>query len=130
MNHRPINTEHAPAAIGPYSQGMTLDIGDRKLLFLAGQIPLDPGTGELVLDSVEAQVERVMENIGAVLREAGSGFDRMVKVTIYLQDMNDFAVVNEVYARYVSDPAPARATVAVRGLPKDVSVEIEAIAYA
>lgn len=128
--HRAIHTDHAPAALGPYSQAVQLDVGDCRLLFLAGQIPLDPETGDLVTGSIEAQVERVMKNLGAVLEAGGSGFDRVVKTTIFLADMGDFAAVNEVYGRYFEGTPPARATVQAGRLPKDVGVEIELVAYA
>ena len=129
MSHRAIYTDHAPAALGPYSQAIALPLGDRELLFLAGQIPLVPSTGEVLDGPVEAQVEQVMQNLQAVLQEAGSGFDKVVKTTIFLQSMEDFAAVNEVYGRYFGEVPPARATVAVNGLPKGVRVEIEAVAY-
>ncbi len=129
MSHRAIHTDHAPAALGPYSQAIALPLGDRELLFLAGQIPLVPSTGELLDGAVEEQVEQVMKNLQAVLEEAGSGFDRVVKTTVFLQSMDDFAVVNDVYGRYFGEVPPARATVAVSGLPKGVRVEIEAVAY-
>jgi len=106
-----------------------LPLGDRELIFLAGQIPLIPETGELVAGPVAGQVEQVMRNLGAVLEAAGVGFDRVVKTTIFLETMDDFAAVNEVYGTYFGDTPPARATVAVRGLPKGVQVEIEAVAY-
>ena len=128
MRHRRVHTDQAPAAIGPYSQAICLDPGEGGLVFASGQIALDPETGELVEGDVAAQVERVMQNLAAVLEAAGSGLDRMVKVTIFLADMSDFGVVNEVYGRYVGDPPPARATVEVSRLPRDVAVEIEAIA--
>ena len=129
MSHRAIHTDDAPAAIGPYSQAIALSLGDHELLFLAGQIPLVPSTGELVDGPIEEQVTQVMKNLQAVLQEAGSGFDRVVKTTIFLQSMEDFAAVNEVYGRYFGEVPPARATVAARGLPKGVRVEIEAVAY-
>lgn len=128
--HRVIHTDHAPAALGPYSQAVELDTGSCRLLFLAGQIPLDPGSGELVTGPIEAQVERVMENLGAVLAASGSGFDRVVKTTIFLADMEDFAAVNGVYGRYFGNAPPARSTVQAARLPKDVGVEIEVVAYA
>lgn len=129
MSHHAIHTDHAPAALGPYSQAIAVPLGDRDLLFLAGQIPLVPGTGELLDGTVEEQVEQVMKNLQAVLQAAGSDFDRVVKTTIFLQSMEDFAAVNEVYGRYFGETPPARATVAVSGLPKGVRVEIEAVAY-
>jgi len=129
MSHRVIHTDHAPAALGPYSQAIALPLGDRELLFLAGQIPLVPSTGELLDGAIEDQVEQVMKNLEAVLEAAGSGFDRVVKTTIFLQSMEDFGAVNEIYGRYFGEIPPARATVAVSGLPKGVRVEIEAVAY-
>ncbi len=129
MSHHAIHTDNAPAALGPYSQAIAVPLGDRDLLFLAGQIPLVPGTGELLDGAVEDQVEQVMKNLQAVLQAAGSDFDRVVKTTIFLQSMEDFAAVNEVYGRYFGETPPARATVAVSGLPKGVRVEIEAVAY-
>lgn len=130
MSHQRVHTDQAPEALGPYSQAIRLDVGDRTLLFLAGQIPLDPESGRLVDGPIEAQVERVMKNLGAVLEAAGSGFDRVVKTTIYLADMGEFAAVNDVYGRYFDAAPPARATVQAGALPKGVGVEIEAVAYA
>lgn len=119
-----IATDKAPAAIGPYSQAVRVG----ELLFCSGQIPLDPATGEVVAGDVSAQTVRVMENIAAVLAAAGRGFDDVVKTTIFLADMADFAAVNEVYGRCFTGHKPARSTVAVKGLPRGVSVEIEVIA--
>lgn len=119
-----IHTDHAPAAIGPYSQAMVAN----GLLFTAGQIPLDPGTGEVVGDDIAAQTERVMQNLRAVLEAAGSSFETVVKTTVYLADMNDFAAMNEVYGRHLGDHKPARSTVQAARLPKDVRVEIDAVA--
>ncbi len=129
-HHETIHTPHAPAALGPYSQAVALDVGNRKLLFLAGQIPLDPETGELVTGPIAEQVERVMSNLQAVLQASGSELSRVVKTTIFLADMADFAAVNEVYGRYFSEAPPARSTVQAACLPKNCRVEIEAIAYA
>jgi len=120
-----IATEKAPAAIGPYSQAVRA--GD--YCFGSGLIPLDPATGEVVDGDIVAQVERVMINMGAVLSAAGVGFSQVVKTTIYLTDLANFAAVNEVYGRYFSGNFPARATVQVAALPKGVAVEIEWIAY-
>ncbi len=114
----------APAAIGPYSPGVTAG----PFVFLSGQIPLDPATGELVAGDVAAQTEQVMKNLAAVLRAAGTSPDRIVKTTIYLTDLEDFGVVNGVYGRFVGTPAPARATVQVARLPRNARVEIDAIA--
>ena len=118
-----VQTEHAPAAIGPYSQALVTG----GLVFTSGQIPLDPATGAVVEGGVEAQAEQVMKNLAAVLEEAGSGLDKAVKTTCFLADMNDFAAFNEVYARYFTGK-PARSCVAVRQLPKSVLVEVEVIA--
>lgn len=120
-----IATEQAPAAIGPYSQAVR--VGD--FLYCSGQIPLDPKTGDLVVGGIVEQTEQVMTNINAVLEEVGADFDKVVKTTIFMQDLQDFAEVNNVYARYFSGPAPARSTVQVAGLPKGALVEIEAVAF-
>jgi 2-iminobutanoate/2-iminopropanoate deaminase len=119
-----IQTDHAPAAIGPYSQA----IAHGGLVFTAGQIPLDPQTGELLQGSIEEQTERVMKNLQAVLEAAGASLQSVVKTTVFLRDMGDFAAMNEVYARYFGGHAPARSTVQAARLPKDCAVEIEAIA--
>lgn len=119
-----VSTEKAPAAIGPYSQAIRT--GD--FLFLSGQIPLDPATGQLVAGGIEAQTRQVFANIGAILQAAGASFDHVVSATVYVADMNDFAKVNEIYATYFSAPAPARATIQVARLPKDSLVEIQVIA--
>jgi 2-iminobutanoate/2-iminopropanoate deaminase len=124
MTRRAISTTGAPAAIGPYSQG----IATEGLLFTAGQAALDPATGELVEGGVEPEAERVMANLTAVLDAAGCGWGDVVKTTVFLVDMADFGAVNAIYGRFVSDPPPARSTVAVAGLPKGARVEIEAIA--
>ena len=118
-------TQAAPAAIGPYSQAVRA--GD--FLFASGQIPLDPSTGAVVEGDVRAQTRRVLENLGGVLQAAGASFSHVVKTTVYLADMNDFPAMNEVYGGFFSAPAPARATVQVGRLPKDVRVEIDAIVY-
>lgn len=120
---RTIQTAGAPKAIGPYSQAVVAN----GFVFTAGQIGADPASGELA-EGVAAQAARALANLASVLDAAGSGFDRVVKTTIFLADMADFAAVNEVYARHVPDPFPARSTVAVRTLPKDALVEIEMIA--
>jgi 2-iminobutanoate/2-iminopropanoate deaminase len=120
-----VSTESAPKAIGPYSQAIVA--GD--LVFCSGQIPLDPATGEMVgPGDVRAQAKRVMENLKAVLEAAGSSFAQVVKTTIYLADLADFAHVNEIYGGYLTAPPPARATVQVAGLPKGALVEIDAVA--
>ncbi len=130
MGHRTIHTDNAPGALGPYSQATEIDLGAGRVVFLSGQVPIDPGTGEVVDGSITDQVHRVMANLAAVLEAAGSGFDRVVKTTIFLTDMSDFAEVNAVYGEYFGAAPPARATVQVSRLPKDVRVEIDAIATA
>jgi 2-iminobutanoate/2-iminopropanoate deaminase len=119
-----ISTDNAPKAIGPYSQAIRAG----QLVFVSGQIPLDPATGQIVAGDVAVQARRVLDNIGAVLSAAGRSFADVVRTTIYLADMNDFAAVNEVYGRFFSPPYPARATVQVARLPKDARVEIDVIA--
>lgn len=122
-----VSTPAAPAAIGPYSQGIVVSGG--RTLYTAGQIPLDPQTMTIVGEGdVRAQAERVMQNLEAVLRAAGMGWDHVVRCGIFLKDMADFAAVNEVYARYFTGTKPARSTVAVATLPRNVLVEIDAIA--
>lgn len=120
-----ISTPAAPAAIGPYSQAIRA--GD--FLFVSGQIPLDPSTGALVGGDVQAQTRRVLENLSAILRAAGASLEHVVKTTVYLADMADFPTMNEVYATFFTSAAPARATVQVSRLPRDVRVEIDAVAY-
>ncbi|MCC6783237.1 MAG: RidA family protein [Planctomycetes bacterium] len=119
-----VQTEHAPAAIGPYSQAVV----HANVAYCSGQIALDPGSGKLIEGDVRAQTDRVLKNLAAVLAAAGSGLDRVLKTTIFLADMADFAVVNEVYAQHFGASRPARATVAVRTLPRNALVEIDCIA--
>jgi 2-iminobutanoate/2-iminopropanoate deaminase len=119
-----ITTDGAPGAVGPYSQGIIA--GD--LVLCSGQVGLDPATGRLVEGGIEAQAERALKNLGAVLDAAGSGFADVVKTTCFLADIEDFAAFNAVYARFFTDPPPARSTFAVKALPLGASVEIEAIA--
>jgi 2-iminobutanoate/2-iminopropanoate deaminase len=119
-----VSTDQAPAAIGPYSQAIKAG----NLLFLSGQIPLDPATGQLVAGGIDAQTRQVFANVRAILAAAGASFDHVVSATVYVADMNDFAKVNEIYATYFSAPAPARATVQVARLPKDALVEIQVVA--
>ena len=118
-----VYTEKAPAAIGPYSQAMILN----GVLFTSGQIPVNPATGEINGDTIETQAEQVMKNLGEVLKEAGSSFEKAVKTTCFLADMGDFAKFNEVYAKYFVNK-PARSCVAVKPLPKNVLCEVEVIA--
>ncbi len=121
-----IRTDAAPAAVGPYSQAIRT--GD--LVFTAGQLGLDPATGEFGADDVGTQAERALANLSAILDAAGSGMDRLVKVTVYLADIGDWPAVNDVYARVVPEPFPARSAFAVKDLPKGARVEIEAVALA
>src|SRR3982750_4357204 len=121
-----VSTEAAPGAIGPYSQA----IKTNGLVFCSGQIPIDPTTGEFAADDVAGQTEQVLKNLDAVLAAAGSGLARVIKTTVFLADMNDFAAMNEVYSRFFSDNKPARATVQAARLPRDARVEIECIATA
>lgn len=120
----PVKTENAPAAIGPYSQAIRAG----EFVFVSGQIAIDPATGQFVSGTVAEQTERVLKNVAAVLTAAGSSLDKVVKTTVFLADMKDFAEMNEVYATFFSDAPPARATVAAAGLPRDARVEIEAVA--
>jgi 2-iminobutanoate/2-iminopropanoate deaminase len=115
-----IVSTNAPAPIGPYSQAIVAG----NFLFVSGQVAIYPPTGELVLDNIQAETKQVMENIKAILTQAGTDFNRVVKTTIFLKDMQDFAEVNTVYGSYLSQPFPARETVQVAGLPKNVNVEI------
>jgi len=124
MTRQAISTGGAPAAIGPYSQGIAVD----GFVFCSGQIGLDPTSGELVPGGVEAQAERALRNLEAVLDAAGAAMADIVKTTIFLADIDDFGTVNAVYARHMPDPPPARSTFAVRALPKGALVEIDAIA--
>jgi 2-iminobutanoate/2-iminopropanoate deaminase len=119
-----INTPNAPAPIGPYSQA----VQSGNMLFVSGQVAINPATGDLVMDSLEAETTQVMNNLQAVLTEAGFGFDNIVMTTIFLADMGDFATVNSIYGKYFTADFPARATVAVKTLPKNVNVEISVIA--
>lgn len=119
-----VSTPTAPKAIGPYSQGIRAG----SLLFVSGQVPIDPATGQIVGGDIAAQTHRVFQNIGEILKAGGASFDHVVRTTVFLTDMNDFAAMNDVYATYFTSPAPARATVEVSRLPKDARVEIDVIA--
>ncbi len=129
MQRTIVRTDKAPAAIGPYSQAVAVPLGDgRKMIFCSGQIALDPETGAMIEGDVSAQTSRVLQNLGEVLTAAGASFGDIVKTTIFLSDMADFAAVNALYGeKFTSDP-PARATVAAAGLPRNARVEIDAIA--
>jgi 2-iminobutanoate/2-iminopropanoate deaminase len=124
VTRQAVSTSGAPAAIGPYSQGIAVD----GFVFCSGQIGLDPATGELVSGGVEAQAERALRNLTAVLDAAGAAMADVVKTTLFLADIGDFTAVNAVYARHMPDPPPARSTFAVGALPKGALVEVEAIA--
>jgi len=119
-----ISSDAAPKAIGPYSPAVRAG----QLLFVSGQVPIDPATGEMVADDIAAQTRRVLDNIGALLTAAGRSFGDVVRTTVFLADMNDFGAMNQVYGQYFSQPYPARATVQVARLPKDSRVEIDVIA--
>jgi len=124
MSKQSISSKDAPTAIGPYSPAVRAG----QLLFVSGQVPLDPVTGQMVPGGIAEQTRRVLDNIGALLAAAGRSFGHVVRTTIFLADMNDFAAVNEIYGQYFSEPYPARATVQVARLPKDARVEIDVIA--
>ena len=119
-----ISTPHAPAAIGPYSQA----IRSGNLLFLSGQIPLDPATGQLIPGDITAQTERVLKNLAAILEAAGSGLDKVLKTTVYLKDLAEFGRMNDVYGKFFGEKPPARATVQVSRLPRDAAIEIDLVA--
>lgn len=125
MGTKQILTKSAPAPIGPYSQAIAVD---GKIVYTAGQIPLDPATNQLVEGDIKAQTRRVMQNLEAILAEAGASMKSVIKTTVFLKDMGEFAAMNEVYAEFLGTAAPARSTVEVARLPRDVRVEIEAIA--
>jgi len=125
MSKHIISTRNAPTPVGPYQQAVRTG----NLIFTAGQIPLDPNTNQLVTGTIEDQTRRVLENLKAILEAAGTSLERVVKTTVFLRDMNDFPAMNKIYADFfLADTAPARSTVQVTRLPKDVAVEIEAIA--
>ena len=119
-----VQTDNAPAAIGPYSQAIKAG----GFVFVSGQVAFDPKTGEFVPGGVAEQTEQVLKNVSAVLEASGSSLDQVVKTTVFLADMKEFSAMNEVYARFFSEPPPARATVAAAGLPRDARVEIEVVA--
>jgi len=119
-----INTKKAPAAIGPYSQGVMVN----NFLFISGQLPMDPETMEMVTGDIQQQTKQSLENIKSILEEAGLNFNNVIKTTVFIKDMDDFAKINEIYGNYFNENKPARACVEVARLPKDAGVEIEAIA--
>ena len=121
-----IQTERAPQAIGPYSQAIKAN----GLVFVSGQIPIDPKTGQFIAGGIAEQTEQVLQNLAALLEDAGSGLDYVLKTTVFLADMEEFAAMNEIYGRFFTDEPPARATVQAARLPRDARVEIEAIALA
>jgi 2-iminobutanoate/2-iminopropanoate deaminase len=121
-----VSTDQAPKAIGPYSQAVRAN----GFLFLSGQVPLDPETGELVRGTIDEEAGRVLRNLGAVLEAAGSGFDKVVRTTVFLVDLADFAAMNAVYARHFGEARPARSTVQVAALPRGARIEIDVIALA
>jgi len=124
MSKNAIQTDKAPAAVGPYSQAIVAN----GMVFTAGQVPLDPSTGKLVEGDIRAQTTQVLKNVQAVLEAAGSSLDKVVKTTVFLKDLNDFAAMNETYAQFFTNQPPARSTVQVARLPLDALVEIETIA--
>jgi 2-iminobutanoate/2-iminopropanoate deaminase len=119
-----VSSAEAPAAIGPYSQA----IATEHLLFCSGQLPIAPGTGELIAGDIRAQARQVLENLGALLRAGGSSYEEVVKTTVFLTDLNDFAAMNTVYSEFFPNSSPARSTIQVAALPKGAKLEIEAIA--
>jgi 2-iminobutanoate/2-iminopropanoate deaminase len=124
MEKNPVTTDRAPKAIGPYSQGMATSQG---FVFTAGQIPIDPATGEIPGSDIATQTRQVLENVKAVLEAGGSGLASVIKTTVFMKDLGEFAAMNEVYATYFRESPPARSTVEVSRLPRDVRVEIEAV---
>ena len=120
-----VSTEAAPAAIGPYSQGIVCG----NLLFISGQLPIDPASGELIKGTIEDKTRQVLNNLRAIAEAAGAGLECVVKTTVFLKDMNDFGAMNSVYAEYFPDTPPARAAIQVAALPKDADIEIEAVVF-
>ena len=124
MRREPIKTSNAPAALGPYSQAITVG----EFVYTSGQVAIDPASGEFIGGGIAEQTERVLKNVAAVLEAAGSSLDQVVKTLVFLADMDDFAAMNEVYGRFFAGPPPARSTVQAARLPKDARIEIEAVA--
>ncbi|MBZ0202656.1 MAG: RidA family protein [Ignavibacteria bacterium] len=129
MDKETIYTDMAPEPIGPYSQAVKISSGNNSLFYTSGQIAIDPKTAVFLNGDVREQTRQVLENVKAILNNAGSGLDKVIKTTVFLRTMDDFTAMNEVYAEYFGASKPARSTVAVSGLPKDALVEIETIAY-
>lgn len=134
MDREILYTDSAPAPIGPYSQSVKINLNglnliDTYLIYTSGQIAIDPVTSEFKDIGIKEQTRLVLENVGAILKNAGSGFDKVIKTTVFLKSMDDFTAMNEVYAEYFETSKPARSTIAVAGLPKNALVEIETIAY-
>ena len=128
MQKDTIYSKDAPEPIGPYSQAIKLTNDAGKLLYTSGQVAIDPKTGNFISGGIKEQTKQVLENLAALLKEAGTGFNNVIKTTVFIKDMNDFAAMNEVYAEYFGNSKPARSTVEVARLPKDALVEIELIA--
>ena len=129
MQKDTIYSKDAPEPIGPYSQAIKLSMDSNKLLYTSGQVAIDPKTGNYISGGIKEQTKQVMENLVALIEEAGSDLSKVIKTTVFIKDMNDFAAMNEVYAEYFGESKPARSTVEVARLPKDALVEIELIAY-
>ena len=129
MKKDTIYTSNAPEPIGPYSQAVKLTMDSHQMLYTSGQVAIDPKTGNFITGGIKEQSKQVMENLVALLNEAGSDLSKVIKTTVFIKDMNDFAAMNEVYAEYFGESKPARSTVEVARLPKDALVEIEVIAY-
>jgi 2-iminobutanoate/2-iminopropanoate deaminase len=129
MNKDSIYTNKAPEPIGPYSQAISLGWDTQKMIYTSGQLAIDPSTGEFINGDIKTQTTQVLKNLKALLESAGSGLAKVVKTTVFIKDMNEFAAMNEVYAEYFGDSKPARSTVEVARLPKDALVEIEVTAY-
>lgn len=129
MQKDTIYTKNAPEPIGPYSQAVKLSWDTKNILYTSGQLAIDPVSGEFMGGNIKEQTKLVMENLKAILNMANSGLNKVIKTTVFIKDMNDFAAMNEVYAEYFSESKPARSTIEVARLPKDALVEIEVIAY-
>lgn len=129
MTKEIVYTKNAPAPIGPYSQAIKIKLGDITLIFSSGQVALDPQTGSFFEGGIKEQTKHTLENIRAVLNEAGTDLSKVIKTTVFLKDMNDFTAMNEIYAEYFNVSKPARSTVQVGRLPKDALVEIEVLAH-